>query len=463
MAFYFSTNLNFSTVPKTILTRQDKLLKIKHLLQYPNAKISVLLSMLHASELAEILEESPLSFQQKIIHHLPLSLSSEAIAEMDEDTHPEKLLRSLHPEVAAELIQELQPDDAAYLLQLMPESEQQKILFHIPQEEESVINQLLAYPEYSAGALMNPEIVKVEADMSRMQAIREIVRLSEEVEDFYIIYVIDEENHLQGYLTFNTLFKSKNHEKIHDIMSRDIVSVFAETEQDEVAKLMSQYNVPSLPVVNQANELIGRITFDDVMDVMEAESTEAILNFAGVSEDENLRGDWANAFKSRIPWLIVNTFTASISGLVLGHFQNIIIQIAILTAYMPVIAGIAGNGATQTLAVTIRRISTSSIVSGSEWKIVLKEISVGAINGIILGAIVSIVAIATNENPLIGLVIFLAMFGNMLIAGLVGSSIPLILEKRNIDPAVASSILITACTDVIGFTLLFGLASWILL
>jgi magnesium transporter len=209
--------------------------------------------------------------------------------------------------------------------------------------------------------------------------------------------------------------------------------------------------------------LIGRVTFDDIMDVMEEESTEDLLNFAGVSEDANLRGGWAETVRSRIPWLLINLMTASLAAFTISQFEDTISKITTITFFMPIIAGLAGNGATQTLAVTIRRISTDGIPRNKAASVVLKEVITGIINGLMIGALASILAIASNSNPMIGLVVFLAMLGNLTISGLAGSFIPIMLERRGIDPAIASSILITAFTDIIGYILLFGLATAILL
>jgi magnesium transporter len=454
-------------VPKDQTRTETRLERIKRLLRYPHARIRPLLGLLHPTEVAQVLEDTSPEVQEEIVRQLPKELISEALAEMDENHRPWQLLTALHPEVAASLIKELAPDDATDLLAEMPQEFKDRILFYIPDEEEEVINQLLTYDEESAGGLMNPEVAKVRSDLSKLEALREIVRLSEEMEEFYAIYVVDEEDKLSGYLTFKSLFQAKNYEIVRDIMQPDIISVNANMDQEEVAKVMSQYNLPTIPVVDEGGKLLGRITFDDILDVIEDETTEDILSFAGVSEDENLRGDWANAVKSRIPWLMINLVTAGVAAFVIFQFDDIIAQIVILTSFMPIIAGVAGNGATQTLAVTIRRISTDGIPPNKAFKVVGKEVLTGLINGLLIGAIISIAAVFVSSmlggNPMIGAVVFLAMIGNLLLAGFVGSFIPIFLERVGIDPAVASSILITACTDIIGYTLLFSLAQALLL
>ncbi len=451
------------------IDQKDRIERIRKLLKAPNAHIKPLLGVLHPSEIAQVLEDTTPELQERIVRELPRDLLSVAIAEMDDDTQPGDLLSILHPEITAGMIKELPPDDAADLLGLLTEEYREKVLYYLPEEEEIVLNQLLTYDEESAGGLMNPEVVKVRENMTKLEALQVVTTQSEEMEEFYTIYVVDEDNKLQGYLTFRALFLSRSTELVKNLMIDEVISVAVDDDQEDVAKVMSQYNLPTLPVVDKYNHLLGRITFDDVMDVLEEETTEDMLSFAGVSEDENLRGGWADAVKSRLPWLLVNLGTASLAAWVISQFGGTIEKLVLLTSLMPIIAGVSGNGATQTLAVTIRRISTNGVPARQAAQVIFKELSVGAIQGLMLGAVVSLAVafLASNPNPqfvaMMGVVVFCAMFGNLMLAGFVGSMVPLTLERLKIDPAVASSILITASTDIIGYLLLFGLATQILL
>ena len=452
---------------------QDRVERVKRLLRFPHAHVRALIGVLHPTEVAQVLEDSSPELQERIIREVPREIISEAMAEMDDNMNPGQLLTLLNPRVASELINELAPDDAADLLAQLSDEERTRILTHISDEDEVVLNQLLTYDEDSAGGLMNPDVIKVQADMKKMAALREMVNQSEETDDFYTIYVVDETDTLLGYLTFKALFKARNSELVRNIMEEEIVYVFVDDDQEEVAKKMSQYNLPTLPVIDHEHKLIGRITFDDILDVIQEENTEDLLNLVGVSEGANLRGGWASSVKSRIPWLLVNLITASIAASVILSFEDTLNEIVILAIFMPIIAGVAGNGATQTLGVTIRRISTDGIPSHKAYRVVFKEILVGVANGLMIGTIVSLVALAvmyvksqsgeTDFDPQIGVVVFFAMFGNLTISGLMGSFVPITLEKLGVDPAIASSILITAFTDVIGYLLLFGLATLILL
>lgn len=425
--------------------------------------IKPLLKKLHGSDIAKILEDVSPASRQKIISILPVNKASEALSEMDEEADAAEILRALSSDQAAELIEELDPDDAADLLAELPISDLRKILARLPDEEERVIESLMKYEEDTAGGIMNPEVFKVLGSMTKFEALSEITRQSEEIEDFYVIYVVDQSDILQGVVSFKSLLRARADEKVINLMGEQLVSIHVEEDQEEAARMMSQYNIPALPVVDKAGHLLGRITFDDILDVIEEESTEDILKIAGVSEDEDLDGTWFKAVKSRLPWLMVNLVTASLAGFVISQFQETIKAMAFITVYMPIIAGVAGNGATQTLAVTIRRIATEGVKPEQVTGVIIKEITVGITNGIIIGAIVTGLALYTNTNPIMGLVVFLAMAGNLIIAGFAGSAVPLLLERLGVDPAVASSILITAFTDVLGYILLLGLGTYLMM
>jgi len=226
---------------------------------------------------------------------------------------------------------------------------------------------------------------------------------------------------------------------------------------------MARYNLPSVAVVDEGGRLLGRVTIDDVIDVVEAESTEDLLKFGGVSPDEELAAPWTDAVRSRLPWLTVNLFTAFLAGGVVYLFQETVQRTVALAVWMPVIAGMGGNAGTQALAVTVRRLALGLIPPDRLVRVVGKEVLVGITNGLAIGALVGIVASLLGEGPGLGLVVFLAMSGNLLVAGFAGAFIPVVLERFGVDPAIASSIFVTTFTDVCGFLLLLGLAGWLLL
>jgi magnesium transporter len=437
--------------------------RIRQALDGDETELKTLLQEYHASEIAILFESLPEESRERIINILPSDIASEVISEMDSGIHPEKILKNLHPEKRSEIMEELDYDDATDIISQLSEDHQQEILEAIDKEDASHIRTLLNYPQDSAGGLMNTQIIRVNGNLTKKEALDAIIQQSEEMEEFYTINVVDDKNHLIGIVSLKDIIKAKYTVRIIELIKSEFIYVNAETDQEEVAKLISQYNLTSIPVVDDDMHLLGRITFDDVIDVMEEENTEDILKISGVSEDEELSGNWTEAVKSRLPWLILNLGTAFLAASVIRHFDSTISRLGILAGYMVMIAGMGGNAATQALAVTVRRISLNDLTDNQAYRTVLKEFTVGLINGATNGLIVFLFALFYDADPLLGLVIFLAMTGNLIIAGIAGSSIPLLLKRVGIDPAIASSIIITTFTDVFGFLLLLGLASKLLL
>ena len=439
------------------------LIKIKRALEEDDLVLKELISEYHTSEIAILFESLSQESRERIISILPAELASEVISEMDAEFHPEKLLENLHPDRRSEIVEELDYDDATDIISQLPEDQQQEILLGLDEEDASNIRTLLKYEEDTAGGLMNTQVIKINEDLQKKEALEEIIRQSEEMEEFYTINVIDKHNILKGIVSLKDIIKARNNVNISQLIISDFVYVKADTDQEEVAKLISQYNLTSIPVVDDQMHLLGRITFDDVIDVMEEENTEDILKISGVSEDEELAGNWKEAVKSRLPWLVLNLGTAFLAASIIRYYDSTIAGLGLLAGYMVIIAGMGGNAATQALAVTVRRISLNDLTDNQAYRTVLKEFTVGLINGAVIGIIVFIFALLYDQNAMLGLVIFIAMTGNLIIAGISGSAIPLILKRIGIDPAVASSIIITTFTDVFGFLLLLGLASNLIL
>jgi len=439
------------------------LTRVKAALEGDDAVLSEILKDYHASEIAILFEKLSSDAQERIINILPTEIASEVIAEMDEEAHPGELLINLHPEKRSEIVSELDYDDATDLIAQLEEHEQEDLLESMDEEDASSIRALLSYGENTAGGLMNSSLIKVSIRQDKKGALDDIIRQSEEMEEFYTIYVVEDDNTLKGVVSIKNIIKAHADAKISDLLKADPVFVKADVDQEEVARLISQYNLTTIPVVDDHMKLLGRITVDDIIDVMEEESTEDILKFSGVSEDEELSGSWQDAVKSRLPWLVLNLATGFLAAGVVRHFASVQIAIPTIVAYMTIVSGMGGNAATQALAVTVRRISLSDLTDSQAYRTVLKEFSVGLINGAVNGLIVGAFAFFYDGSPLLGLVLFLAMTGNLFIAGLTGATIPLVLKRVGIDPAVASSIIITTFTDCAGFFLPLWFASKFLL
>lgn len=437
--------------------------KIEDLFEGPEQELRDFLEDLHPSEIAKILELVKENKQLTIIGILPVDVASEAISEMDPESHPEKLLEVLNSELVTNIVEELSYDDATDIVSQLSEEKREEILDNIDEEDATEIRKLLTYNEDTAGGLMSTEFIQINRAMNKRDALEEVAQQSEEIENFYAIYVVDDSEQLVGTLSLKNLIKAKPSTQINELLDDELIFVYADTDQEEVAQLLSQYNLPGIPVVDKSMQLLGVVSFDDVMDVLEEETTEDILKIANVSDEEELSGNWKDALKSRVPWLMVNMLTAFLASSVVYFFQPTIQKITLLATFMPMIAGLGGNAGTQALAVTIRRISLNTLPDSKILGTIKKEVLVGFMNGLIFGVVVSILAIFNNHSPLLGVVVFLAMFGNLVIAGITGASVPIILEKLGFDPAVASSIILTAFTDTLGFLLILGLGTYFLL
>lgn len=437
--------------------------KIKNALNSDDEALQAILEEYHASEIAILFESINREDRERIINLLPVEIASEVISEMHEESHPEELLIQLHPGKRTEIVEELDYDDAADIISQLEASDQREVLGDLNEDDASSIRHLLSYREDTAGGLMNTEFIRININLTKKDAIDEIIRQSEDMEEFYTIFVVDEREFFKGIVSLKDLLKAKGNLNISELVKADVAWVSPDTDQEEVARLISQYNITSIPVLAADMKLLGRVTFDDVIDVLEDENTEDILKISGVSEDEELSGNWIEAVKSRLPWLVINLATAFLASAVVRYYEPTLEKIAVLTAYMTIIAGMGGNAATQALAVTVRRISLYDLTDHQAYRTVLKEFTVGMINGAVTGLIVLIFSLFFDSNPLMGLVIFLAMTGNLVVAGVAGAAIPLFLKRVGIDPAIASSIIITTFTDIFGFFLLLGLASKLLL
>jgi magnesium transporter len=413
------------------------------------------------ADLADVLASLDEQERLAVVQALPPELSSQALAEMPEDAHAEDTLAALNPEQAAEIVEELEDDDAADILGELEPEEQERILSEV--EDRTDVDRLLRYGEETAGGLMTLHTVTVRDTATVAEALEQIRRQAEEVEDLYQVFVVDADHRLVGILPFKDLVISRPERRIHDFMADADISVPPDLDQEEVARLMARYNLPSVPVVDESGRLLGQVTFDDVIDVVEAETTEDLLKFGGVSADEELAAGWKEAVRSRLPWLYLNLLTAFLAGGVVYVFQGTVQRTVALAVWMPIIAGMGGNAGTQALAVTVRRLALGLIPRDRLGRVVGKELLVGVTNGLAIGLVVGLVAGLLGEGFRLGLVVFLAMTGNLLVAGFAGAFIPALLERYNVDPAVASSIFVTTFTDVCGFLLLLGLAGSLLL
>ena len=413
------------------------------------------------ADLADVLAALDEEERLQVVQALPAELSSQALAEMPEEAHAEDTLAALDPEQAGEIVRELEDDDAAGMLRELDPEEQERILSTV--EHRADVDRLLRYEPETAGGLMTSHLVTVRDTATVAEALDAIRRQAEEVQDFYQIFVVDGERRLVGILPFKDLVVSRPERRVRDFMADADITVAPGLDQEQVARLMAKYNLPSVGVVDEEGRLLGRVTFDDVIDVVEAERTEDLLKFGGVSPDEELAAGWTAAVRSRLPWLYLNLLTAFLAGGVVYLFQDTVQRTVALAVWMPVIAGMGGNAGTQALAVTVRRLALGLIPRQIFLRVVGKEVLVGMTNGLSIGIVVGLIAALLGDQPTLGLVVFLAMAVNLLVAGFAGAFIPIVLERYGVDPAIASSIFVTTFTDVCGFLLLLGMSGWLLL
>ncbi|MFN2315081.1 MAG: magnesium transporter [Gemmatimonadales bacterium] len=417
---------------------------------------------LEPADLADVLSALEGEERMAVLRLLPPALLGEALIEMPEDAHAEDMLAALDPEFAADIVEEMEDDDAADLLGDLEPEEQERILSAVEDRED--VDHLLRYDEETAGGLMTTQLVSVHQDSTGAEALEAVRAQADEVSDFHQIFVVDHDDHLAGVVSFKSLVLAHPDEPIRAVMEEPEVTVLPTEDQEEVARLMARYNVPSIGVVDAEGRLIGRITFDDVTDVVEEENTEDILRFGGVSGDEDLAAGWHDAVRSRLPWLAVNLVTAFLAASVVTYFIDTLDQLVALAVFMPIVAGMGGNTGTQALAVTIRRLALGQLPPRQQTTVVFKEMLVGVTNGLVVATVIALVAmLVPGMPPRFPLVVFLAMTGNLAIAGFAGAFIPILLDRLGADPAVASSVFVTPFTDMCGFALLLGLAGWFIL
>ena len=443
----------------------DSLERLHQLIHEAPEALRTFLSDFHAPDLADLIEaldEDERLVVMRVLAADPV-LAADTLAEMEWEEHPEEILAALPPQQIADTVAELSDDDAADMIGELDPEDRDRVLRALSAADAGDIRHLLRYDEESAGGIMTTELVAVRDTMNAVEAIEEVRRQAQEVGEFYSVFVVDAEGRLCGTLPLQALVTSPPWAQVVDLLEPIIACVTADADQEDVGRVLSRYNLAAVPVVDDDNRLLGRITFDDVIDILEAETTEDILKFGGVSEEEELRGVWIDAVRSRLPWLFVNLLTAAAAAMVVVYFEDTVAALPLLAAWMPVVAGMGGNTGTQALAVTVRRLALSQESSGRRWSVVGKEVLVGLSNGFAIGATVAVVALVVNGSPMLGVVVMLAMWMNLAVAGFAGAFVPIVLERLQVDPAVASSIFVTTFTDMVGFLLLLGLATRFLL
>ena len=434
---------------------------VKRLLRIgATANLVNLLQKQHPADLAQVFTELPDREREAAFTLLVERngrLAMEALSEIGAESGG-PLLATRPADEIARLAQEIESDDAAALIDHLPEDLSAAVLDLMRPKESKVVENLLEYPERTAGRIMNPNVFALIEDMTVGESITEI-QSNRDVEVVFYLYVIDARRHLVGVVSLRRLLLVSPETPLKRIMTADLSSARVDMDQEEVARLVAAYNLLAIPVVDEENKLVGIITVDDVIDVIKDEATEDIYRLAGVSGDERVFTPASESLRKRLPWLGVNLATAFLAASVVGLFTGTIDALPILAVFMPIVAGMGGNAATQTLTVIVRGIALGELTWGNSRKALMKEAVVGIGNGLALGVVAALVAWATRGDPVLGIVLGTAMMINMFVAATAGVLVPLGLRAANVDPALASSVFITTMTDVFGFLSFLGLAT----
>jgi magnesium transporter len=384
-------------------------------------------------------------------------LAMEAVSELGPEAGA-ALLGTHSAEEIARLAQEIPSDDGAALIDQLPDDLSAAVLDLMRPKESGVVEHLLEYDEQTAGRIMNPHVFALNEDMTVGESITEL-QTNRDVEMVFYLYVVDERRHLVGVTSLRRLLLVSPETPLKRIMTADLITARVDMDQEEVARQVASYNLLAIPVVDEENKLVGVITVDDVIDVIKDEATEDIYRLAGVTGDERAFTPAAESVRKRLPWLGVNLVTAFLAAAVVAFFEDTIDQVTALAVFMPIVAGMGGNAATQTLVVMVRGIALGELNWSNSRRALIKESIVGFSNGVILGLVAAAVAWATRGSPMLGVVLCGAMIINMLVAAMAGTLVPLGLRAAHVDPALASSVFITTLTDIIGFFSFLGLAT----
>ena len=421
-----------------------------------------LIEPLHPADQADMLERLSNEKINIFLTILGRSLDPEVLVYLDHNVQ-EKVFNILGPKVLAKAIPELHSDDAVEILQELEEKDRNVVIKQLPKADRILVEEALSYPEYSAGRLMQREFLAFPGNWTVGQTIDHMRANPQDEEDsFYSIYIVDPAHRLMGVISLSKLLSAKRPVRLNDLMELKPRNVNVETDQEEVALLFQQYGLVNMPVVDNADRLLGVIIVDDIVDVINEEAEEDLQGLTGVS-DLSITSSFLETAKGRFSWLILNMFTAVLASSVIGLFQEEIEKLVALAVLMPIVASMGGNAGTQTVTVAVRALATRQLNYSNLQKFVLKETWVGMINGFLFALLSIVLAYLWFGDKEIAIIMGLAMIANLLFAGVLGTLIPLTLEKFQIDPAISSSVFLTTATDVIGFFTFLGLSALVIL
>ncbi len=430
---------------------------------YAQDKVALvaLLGPLHSADIADLLEQVSGAERTEFLTLWGTEIDGEVLSELDENLRGE-LIEGMSVEVMTEAFKDLESDDVVDLIEDLEEPEKVRVLDALDDAERVVVEQALQYPEETAGRLMQRELVTAPGHWSVGEMI-DFLRAATDLPDrFYDAVIVDPKLQPIGKVCLSSLLMSQRDTMLANIMDENFQIIPAAQTQEDVAYAFNQYHMVSAPVVDDMGRLIGVITIDDAMDVLDEEAEEDLKLLAGVG-DESLTDTVLDTTRQRFPWLAVNLVTAVIASIVIAQFSSVIQAIVALAVLMPIVASMGGNAATQTMTVAVRALATKDLTSANAMRIIRREVMVGLLNGLVFAVIIGIVGLIWFGSPMLGVVLGLAMVVNLLVAGMAGILIPITLTKLNVDPALASGAFVTTVTDVIGFFAFLGLAAVMLI
>ncbi len=416
-----------------------------------------LVAPLHPADIADLIEQTPADERHDLVRALSDLIDAEVIAEMN-DYVREELIDSLAPEQVADIAAELDTDDAVAIIEDMEEDDQRAVLRALAPDDRAAIEEALSYPEESAGRLMQRELIAVPEHWTVGQVIDYLRENQDLTTDFWEVFVVDPQHRPVGTCHLSWVLRTPRGVHMSDVMKREQTLIPVEMDQEEVALRFQKYGLISAAVVDPSGRLVGMITVDDVVHIIQEEASEDILKLSGAGEGD-INEPILLTVRTRLTWLVVNLGTAIIAASVVGLFQGEIAKFALLAVLMPIVSGMGGNAGTQTLAVVVRAIATNQLTSSNTTRMIFRELRIAITNGLSLGLLIGSAVAFVYGNPMLGIVMGSAMVINNLVAGLAGIMVPVTLDRLNVDPAVSSAVFVTMMTDVMGFFSFLGLAT----
>jgi magnesium transporter len=439
--------------------RQDFIDQVKGAIEAENGAIlTTLVGEMHQADVGDLLEALDPELRPRLIALMGGAFDFTALTEVD-DTVREEILEELPAETVAKGVQEMDSDDAVYILEDLPKDEQADILRELPAPERTALERSLYYPEGSAGRRMQTEFIAVPPFWTVGQTIDHMRDTPDLPDRFYEIFVVDPAYRFQGAVALDRLLRTKRPVPMSELVDEERIRVLATEDQEKVARLFEHYNLVAAPVVDEGNRLVGVLTFDDIVDVIEEEADEDVKALGGVSPHEELSDSVAFIAQHRFPWLFANLMTALLASFVISRFEHALEKMVALAVLMPIVASMGGNAGTQTMTVAVRALATHELGRANAWRVIRRELLVGAINGLGFAIIMGVIAVLWFNVTDLGIVIGLAMLTVLCAAALGGILIPLILYRLGVDPAVSSGPFVTTVTDVVGFFSFLGIAS----